>query len=41
MDSEDEDGSQEFSLTGFMFGNIDKTGQLEDDVLDEVRSYLF
>ena len=24
------------SLTGFLFGNIDKEGRLEDDVLDEV-----
>ena len=36
MDSEDEDGAPEFSLTGFMFGNIDKSGQLENDLLDEV-----
>nr|XP_054754395.1 transcription initiation factor TFIID subunit 1-like [Lytechinus pictus] len=35
MDSEDEDGGHEFSLTGFMFGNIDRSGQLEDDVFDE------
>eukprot|EP00057_Strongylocentrotus_purpuratus_P005992 XP_011660466.1 PREDICTED: transcription initiation factor TFIID subunit 1 [Strongylocentrotus purpuratus] len=35
MDSEDEDGAPEFSLTGFMFGNINKSGQLENDLLDE------
>ena len=26
------------SLTGFLFGNIDKSGNLETDVLDEVRN---
>ncbi|XP_071504650.1 transcription initiation factor TFIID subunit 1-like [Diadema antillarum] len=36
MDLEDDgDTLQEFSLTGFMFGNINETGQLEDDILDE------
>ena len=26
-----------FSLTGFLFGNIDEKGQLEEDFLDEVN----
>ena len=25
------------SLTGFLFGNIDEKGQLENDILDEVQ----
>ena len=29
------------SLTGFLFGNIDKRGKLEDDFLDEVRPHQF
>lgn len=34
-DLEDEsEGSA--TLTGFLFGNIDKEGHLEDDILDEV-----
>lgn len=36
----EEDGggsSQDSALTGFLFGNIDKKGKLENDVLDEVR----
>ena len=39
MDSDDEDDNQgSLSLTGFLFGNIDEKGELEDDVLDEVKS---
>ena len=47
MDSEDEheqdqdegEGGSETSttLTGFLFGNVNKKGELESDVLDEVR----
>lgn len=34
-DSEDEDGS--LNLTGFLFGNINEKGELEDtEILDEV-----
>lgn len=34
----DEDQDRPFSLTGFLFGNINEDGQLEDDsVLDNVR----
>ena len=29
------------SLTGFLFGNIDKEGRLEDDVLDEVIKHEY
>lgn len=33
----DEDQDRPFSLTGFLFGNINEDGQLEDDsVLDNV-----
>lgn len=33
----DEDQGRPFSLTGFLFGNINEDGQLEDDsVLDNV-----
>ena len=31
--------SQDSTLTGFLFGNIDKKGKLENDVLDEVNSH--
>jgi len=35
----DEEHDRPFSLTGFLFGNINEDGQLEDDsVLDDVRS---
>lgn len=27
----------DLNLTGFLFGNIDEEGKLEDDFLDEVR----
>ncbi len=48
MDSDDEHDHDEggggdsspkasASLTGFLFGNIDKEGKLENDVLDEVK----
>jgi len=34
----DEDQDRPFHLTGFLFGNINENGQLEDDsVLDTVR----
>ena len=38
LDSDsDEDQDRPFSLTGFLFGNINEDGQLEDDsVLDNV-----
>lgn len=33
----DEDQDRPFSLTGFLFGNINEDGQLEDDsILDNV-----
>lgn len=36
-DSEDED---HLNLTGFLFGNINERGELEDsDILDEVRKH--
>lgn len=35
----DEDQDRPFHLTGFLFGNINEDGQLEDDsVLDTVRT---
>lgn len=37
----DEDQDRPFSITGFLFGNINEDGQLEDDsVLDNV-SFFF
>lgn len=33
-DSEDEELSAKFQLTSFLFGNIDESGELENDVLD-------
>ena len=35
-EEEQEEGQGQATLTGFLFGNIDKKGKLEDDVLDEV-----
>lgn len=36
----DEDQGRPFSLTGFLFGNINEDGQLEDDsVLDNVSVF--
>lgn len=36
-DSDDDDHtSSSFQLTSILFGNIDETGQLEDDILDDV-----
>lgn len=36
-DSDEDEGSgSNFQLTGILFGNIDETGQLEDDILDSV-----
>lgn len=40
-DSDDEGGDGGIDLTGFLFGNIDESGQLEDDVLDkEAKRHL-
>lgn len=37
----DEDQDRPFSLTGFLFGNINEDGQLEDDsVLDNVGVFF-
>lgn len=38
MESEEEQegASGQMALTGFLFGNIDEKGQLEDDILDLV-----
>jgi len=40
MDAEEDEGGEaahgQSTLTGFLFGNIDKAGRLENDVLDEV-----
>ena len=39
MDCEEEHGGESVaftSLTGFLFGNIDKKGELVEDFLDEV-----
>lgn len=37
----DEDQDRPFSLTGFLFGNINEDGQLEgDSVLDTVSDYF-
>ena len=37
---EPQSSSQQTSITGFLFGNIDKEGQLEtNDVFDEVNVY--
>lgn len=33
-DSDDEESSAKFQLTSFLFGNIDESGELENDVLD-------
>lgn len=33
-DDNDKDYEQGLNMTGFLFGNIDENGQLEDDVLD-------
>lgn len=38
----DEDQDRPFSITGFLFGNINEDGQLEDDsVLDNVSEGSF
>lgn len=34
VDSEDELGDESINLTGFLFGNIDESGNLESDVFD-------
>ena len=36
-ESTSEKDQNSFSLTGFLFGNIDEKGQLEEDFLDEVN----
>lgn len=36
MESDDDGEQDSLSLTGFLFGNIDEEGQLEDDVFDQV-----
>ena len=37
-----EEGSDgQKALTGFLFGNIDNKGELEDDILDEVRKFTY
>lgn len=33
-DTSDNDEKCEINLTGFLFGNIDSTGRLEDDIFD-------
>lgn len=33
-DSEDELGEESINLTGFLFGNIDESGNLESEVFD-------
>jgi hypothetical protein len=33
---EDHDDDKSISLTGFLFGNIDTKGELDEDFLDEV-----
>ncbi|XP_014670703.1 PREDICTED: transcription initiation factor TFIID subunit 1-like, partial [Priapulus caudatus] len=41
IEEEQDRPTPEMSLTGFLFGNIDKKGQLEDDVLDsESKQHL-
>lgn len=37
---EDEE-DKSISLTGFLFGNIDTKGDLDEDFLDEVRNFHF
>ncbi len=41
MDSEEEEHEEAMPLTGFLFGNINKKGELVDDVLDEVSVIIF
>lgn len=33
------DDEQDGLLAGFLFGNIDESGRLETDILDEVRKF--
>ena len=45
MDDHEDDGGEDTntavtSLTGFLFGNIDEKGELEEDFLDEVAFSL-
>ena len=35
-DDEDDDEEQGFDMSSFLFGNVDKHGELEADFLDEV-----
>ena len=40
-DEDDKDFDVGINMTGFMFGNIDKNGELEDDILDsEAKQHL-
>lgn len=40
-DGDDRDTDLEMNMTGFLFGNIDEDGQLEDDILDsEAKRHL-
>lgn len=40
-DEDDKDFDSAINMTGFMFGNIDKNGELEDDILDsEAKQHL-
>lgn len=34
MDDSDNENENEVNLTGFLFGNIDSTGQLDNDIFD-------
>lgn len=38
-DSSDDGDSFSTDLMGFMFGNIDKHGNLENDILDHVSTF--
>ena len=40
QDNDHDENPADTVLTGFLFGNIDKKGELEDDVLDQVMSQI-
>lgn len=41
IDSDEERNENEVDLTGFLFGNIDSEGRLEDDIFDpESKKHL-